>query len=155
MLTMSGFRSAVLAVVAGFIIQASAAQAQLVDNPQNLLRTWAEAYASRHGDAMARVYSRDAQVWGLSAKEPAIGIDSIKQLYERTGKNVTERSASITRMQTLPRKRVTMLSGTLELKSKLKDGTARNTHARFTMTIVRESRRQWAILSHHISAIPN
>ena len=81
--------------------------------------------------------------------------DTIKQHYDRGGQTVSERSATITKMQTNPRKRVTLITGTMELKAKLKDGSARNNQARFTMSIIRESRRQWAILSHHISAMPN
>ena len=42
-----------------------------------------------------------------------------------------------------------------EIKSKLKDGSARNRHTRFSMSIIREARRQWAILSHHVSLVPN
>ncbi len=153
--TILGLRAGLLALVVAWALQAGTAQAQLVDNPQNLLKAWAEAYATRGGEAMTKVYTKDAQVWGMTAKEPANGIDSIKQFYERSGQNVTERTATLGKVQMLPRKRVTMISGTIELKAKLKDGTARNTPARFTMTIIRESRRQWAILSHHISAMPN
>lgn len=150
----SELRAGLLAVIACLALQAGAAKADLVDNPQNLLKTWADAYASRTGEPMTKVYTKDAQVWGLTAKEPAIGIESIKQFYERGGQNVLERTATMTKIQMLPRKRVTMISGVIQLKAKLKDGTARDIPARFTMTIIRESRRQWAILSHHVSAIP-
>ena len=110
--------------------------------------------SSRNGESMTRVYAPDAHLWGSQSKEPAIGIASIKAHYDRTGQNVTERSASVTKLQMNPRKRVTLVTGTMELKSKLKDGTARNNQARFSMSIIRESRRQWAILSHHVSLLP-
>jgi uncharacterized protein (TIGR02246 family) len=130
------------------------AQAQLVDTPQNLLKTWADAYAARTGEPMTRVYARDAHLIGSQTNDPAIGIDNIKQHYERTGQTVAERSATITKVQVSPRKRVTLVTGSLDLKAKLKDGATRNNRARFSMTIIRESRRQWAIVSHHISLMP-
>lgn len=151
----SGLRAGGLAFALGLAVHTGSAWAQLVDTPQNLLKAWAESYASRTGEPMTRVYARDAHLWGPLAKEPAIGIDSIKQHYDRGGQTVSERSATITKMQTNPRKRVTLITGTMELKAKLKDGSARNNQARFTMSIIRESRRQWAILSHHISLMPN
>ncbi len=151
----SGLRVAMLAIVALLVAQVLPAQAQLVDTPQNLVKAWAEAYASRQGDPMARVYSSDAHYWGTQSKEPSIGIDNIKQHYARTGQSVSERGAVVTKMQVAPRKRVTLVTGTMELKAKLKDGAARSNQARFSMTIIRESRRQWSILSHHISLVPN
>ena len=151
---MSGLRTAALALAGAMLITTLPARAQLVDTPQNLLKTWSEAYASRHGEPMTRVYARDAQLWGSLSKEPSVGIDAIKQHYDRTGQNVSERSAIVTKMQTNPRKRVTMVFGTMEMKAKAKDGAVRNNQARFSMTIIRESRRQWAIVSHHVSLMP-
>ena len=155
MFATSAVRAGLLALLVSVALSHGIADAQLVDNPQNLLKAWTDAYATRSGEPMARVYARDAHLWSLNGKEPVIGIDAIKQFYDRTGQNVTERSASIQKWQILPRKRVTMVTGTMELKSRLKDGTLRNNPARFTMSIIRESRRQWAILSHHMSMVPN
>ena len=154
MIGMNGLRAGLFAVLAVLVTQSMPARAQLVDTPQNLLKAWGDAYASRNGEPMTRVYAPDAHLWGSLAKEPAIGIASIKAHYDRTGQGVSERSATITKMQMNPRKRVTLVTGTMELKAKLKDGTARNNQARFTMSIIRESRRQWAILSHHVSLMP-
>jgi uncharacterized protein (TIGR02246 family) len=151
---MNRFLVGFLAVIALFASTLSA-RAQLVDTPQNLLKAWTEAYATRQGEPMSRVYSSDAQFWGTQSKDPSVGLSSIKQHFDRTGQGVTERSATISKVQFLPRKRVTIVTGIVDLKAKLKDGTARNNQARFSMTIVRESRRQWAILSHHVSFMPN
>lgn len=157
MLALAGLyrRSIALLALLSLVTFSSGASAQLVDTPANLLKTWLEAYATRQGEPMARVYTSDAQLWGSQSKEPSIGIASIKQHYERTGQNVTERSVSLTKVQYQSRKRVTSVTGTLELRAKLKDGTARTNPARFSMTIIRESRRQWAILNHHLSLLPN
>jgi ketosteroid isomerase-like protein len=140
-----------------FVMQLSAlsASAQLVDTPQNLLKAWTEAYATRRGEPMTRVYTSDAHLWGSQAREPAIGIAGIRAHYDRTGQNVSERSATITKVQIVPRKRVTLVTGTMELRAKQKDGTARTSQTRFSMSIVREARRQWAILSHHVSLMPD
>ena len=154
MIGLNGLRAALFAVLAALMAQSMPAHAQLVDTPQNLLKAWGEAYASRTGEPMTRVYAPDAHLWGSRSKEPAIGIAAIKAHYDRTGAAVTERSSTITKMQMNPRKRVTLVTGTMELKAKLKDGTAQNNQARFTMSIIRESRRQWAILSHHVSLMP-
>lgn len=148
-------RVGTVALVAALLAGAAPASAQLVDTPQNLLKAWTEAYASRKGEPMTRVYTSDAHLWGSQAREPAIGIANIKAHYDRTAQNVAERSATITKVQIVPRKRVTLVTGTMELKAKLKDGTARNNQARFSMSIIREARRQWAILSHHVSLVPN
>lgn len=154
MIGMKGLRAGIVAVLAVLAAHVAPAHAQLVDTPQNLLKAWAEGYASRGGEPMGKVYAPDAHLWGSQAKEPAIGIANIKAHFDRTGQGVAERSATITKMQMNPRKRVTLVTGTMELKAKLKDGTARNNQARFTMSIVRESRRQWSILSHHVSLMP-
>lgn len=146
---------ATVMLAAVMLAKASPVSAQLVDTPQNLLKAWTEAYAARAGDPMSRVYTHDAHLWSTQAREPVVGITGIKAHYDRTGKNVTERAATITKVQITPRKRVTMVIGTMELKAKLKDGTARSNQARFSMSIIRESRRQWAILSHHVSLVPN
>ncbi len=153
----AGLRSGLIAFLSilTFVIWPAGAQAQLVDTPANLVKAWADAYATRHGDPMGRVYASDAQVWGSQSKEPSIGIASIKQHYERTGQNVAERSAQVTKVQFHTRKRVTTVTGLVDLKAKLKDGTVRSNPARFTMTIIRESRRQWAIFNHHVSFVPN
>lgn len=151
---MSGTRTAAFALFGALMMTAAPARAQLVDTPQNLVKAWADAYATRNGEPMTRVYTRDALLLGSLSKEASIGMDAIKAHYERTGQNVTERSATITKIQTNPRKRVTILVGTMELKAKSKDGAVRNNQARFSMTIIRESRRQWAILSHHVSLMP-
>ena len=50
--TILGLRAGLLALVVAWALQAGTAQAQLVDNPQNLLKAWAEAYATRGGEAM-------------------------------------------------------------------------------------------------------
>ena len=151
---MAGIRIAAFALIGALMAFCLPAQAQLVDTPQNLLKAWTEAYATRTGEPMTKVYTRDAVLWGSLSTEPAVGADAIKQHYDRTGSLVTERSATVTRMQVSNRKRVTLVAGTMELKSKLKDGAVRNNQARFSMTIIRESRRQWAILSHHVSLMP-
>lgn len=149
-------RGGSIALVSAFALLVSAmhAQAQLVDTPQNLLKAWTEAYAKRTGEPMTRLYARDAMLWGSLSKEPSVGIDAIKQHYDRTGQTVTERSATIAKMQLAPRKRVTFVVGTMELKAKLKDGTARTNEARFSISIIRESRRQYSIISHHVSLMP-
>jgi ketosteroid isomerase-like protein len=149
-------RGGSIAVVSAFALLGSAvqAQAQLVDTPQNLLKAWTEAYAKRAGEPMTKLYSKDAQLWGSQSKEPSIGMDAIKQHYDRTGQAVTERSATVGKMLVAPRKRVTQVVGTMELKAKLKDGTARTNEARFSMSIIRESRRQYSIISHHVSLVP-
>lgn len=144
----------VVATAITSLVTHTPAEAQLVDTPQNLLKAWTDAYASRQGEPMTRVYARDAQFWGIQSKEPSIGIDSIKQHFDRTAQGVTERSATITKMQLHPRKRLTTVTGTMEVKSKLRDGTVRNNQTRFSMSIIRESRRQWAILNHHVSLMP-
>jgi len=154
MIGISGTRTAAFAAAGALLLMAMPAQAQLVDTPQNLLKAWADAYATKAGEPMTRVYTRDAMLWGSLAKEPAVGIDAIKQHYDRTGQNVAERSATVGKIQLNPRKRVTMVVGTMELKAKTKDGAVRNNQARFSMTIIRESRRQWAVLSHHVSLMP-
>ncbi len=130
------------------------ARAQLVDTPQNLLKAWSDAYSKRAGEPMTKLYARDAVHWGTQGKEPSIGVEAIRQHYDRTGQDVTERSATVTKIHMASRKRVTQVIGTLETKSKLKDGTVRNNTARFTMSIIRESRRQWSIISHHVSLMP-
>lgn len=155
MFRMTNYRAIALLLAAIVLVAVSPAQAQLVDTPQNLVKAWSEAYATRTGEPMTRVYSRDAHLVGSQSRDPAIGIDSIKAHYDRTGQTVSERSATITKLQINNRKRVTLVTGTMDLKAKLKDGSARNNQARFTMSIVRESRRQWAILSHHVSLMPN
>lgn len=155
MFGMKGYMTAVLAMALALLVHVAPARAQLVDTPQNLVKAWSEAYATRTGEPMTRVYARDAHLVGSQTRDPAIGIDSIKAHYDRTGQTVTERSATVGKMQVNTRKRVTLLTGTMELKAKLKDGTARTNQARFTMSIIRESRRQWAILSHHVSLMPN
>lgn len=154
MIGISGSRTAALAAAGALLMMAMPAHAQLVDTPQNLLKAWAEAYGTKTGEPMTKVYTRDALLWGSLSKEPVIGIDAIKQHYDRTGQNVAERSATISKLQANPRKRVTIVLGTMELKAKLKDGAVRNNQARFSMTIIRESRRQWAIVSHHVSLMP-
>ena len=154
MIGMSGTRTAAFAAAGALLMMAMPAQAQLVDTPQNLVKAWAEAYATKSGEPMTKVYTRDALLWGSQSKESVIGIDAIKQHYDRTGQNVAERSATVGKIHTNPRKRVTMVVGTMELKAKLKDGAVRNNQAHFSMTIIRESRRQWAILSHHVSFMP-
>lgn len=154
MIGISGTFTAAFAAAGALLLVAIPAQAQLVDTPQNLLKAWAEAYASKNGEPMARVYTRDAQLWGSQSKEPSVGLEAIKQFYERSGQNVAERSAAISKMQTNPRKRISMVVGTMDFKERLKDGALQNRRARFSMTIIRESRRQWAIASHHISMMP-
>ena len=155
MIGLSDLRTGLMALLAALLVATLPAEAQLVDTPQNLLKAWSEAYATRTGEPMTRVYAQDAHFLGTQTREPVVGIANIKAHYDRTGQNVAERSATITKMQVNPRKRVTLVTGTMELKSKLKDGTARNNQARFSMSIIRESRRQWAILSHHVSFVPN
>lgn len=154
MIGILGVRAGVVAVIAAAVLQSGPASAQLVDTPNNLIKAWQDAFASRNGEPMTRVYARDAQLVGLRAKEPSIGIDSIKQHYERTGQAVSERSATVAKVQFLPRKRITVVTGVMDVRSRLKDGSASNSQTRFTMTIIRESRRQWSILSHHISVLP-
>jgi uncharacterized protein (TIGR02246 family) len=148
-----GLLRGAFALIAGLALQVSAARAQLVDTPQNLIKAWVEAYGARTPDAMSRVYARDAHLLGLYSKEPTVGIDGIKRYYDRLWQSMTERSVAVTKSQILSRKRITLVSGTMEFRSKAKDGTARKTPARFTMAIVRESRRQWRIVSHHFSPI--
>jgi ketosteroid isomerase-like protein len=143
----------VLAV--GTAIHVVSAQAQLVDTPQNLLKAWTEAHTSRSADAMAKLYAKEAHLWGLNAKELATGSDNIKRYYERIWQNFTERAVTITKSQTASRRRVTIISGTMEFRSKSKDGVATKTPARFTMSVIRESRRQWSIVSHHVSPLAN
>lgn len=157
MIGIAGLRGGLLALFSMLAMVASVnpAAAQLVDTPQNLIKAWADGYAKRTGEPMTRVYARDAQLWGSQSKEPSIGIDSIKQHYDRTGDNVLERSAVVSKVQLAPRKRVTQVVGVVELRAKLKDGTVRTNQARFSMSIIRESRRQWAILNHHVSLLPN
>jgi len=154
MFAISKWRGALTAAVAAVLTTAQPVEAQLVDNPQNLLKSWSDAYASRKGEPMARVYSHDAQLWTSQTPEPVVGIAGIKAHYDRTGENVAERSATVTRVQVNRRKRLTMVTGTMVLRSKTKDGAARSRQARFSMSIIRESRRQWAILSHHVSLLP-
>ena len=137
------------------VLSSGAAQAQVVDRPSSVIKSWSDAYAKRSGDAISRLYSRDAVHWGLLGKEPNIGVEAIKQHYDRTAKDVIERSVSITKMNMSSRKRITQVVGTMETKSKLSDGTMRSNTARFTMSIIRESRRQWSIISHHVSVMPN
>ncbi len=149
-----GMRAALLAVATFVGLQAVPARAQLVDNPRNLIKAWQEAYASRRGDAMRRVYARDAQLVGVRVKDPMIGIDAIRQHYERTAQGLADRSVSVSKLQFAPRKRITVVTGFVEMKSRTKDGTVGSSPARFTMTIIRESRRQWSIISHHMSAFP-
>ncbi len=127
------------------------ARAQLVDNPRNLIKAWQDAYGSRRGDAMRRVYARDAQLVAARVKDPVIGIEAIRQHYERTGQGLVERSVGVSKLQFVPRKRITVVTGAIEMRSRAKDAAARTTQGRFTMTIIRESRRQWSIISHHMS----
>ena len=161
MIAAAGLRSGLMALLStlvsilAFVIWPAGAQAQLVDTPANLVKAWADAYATRLGEPMGRVYASDAQLWGSQSKEASSGIANIKQHYERTGQNVAERSAQVTKVQFHSRKRVTTVTGFVDLKAKLKDGTLRSNPARFSMTIVRESRRQWAIFGHHVSFVPN
>ena len=154
MTSFAAVRNWLLAVLSVFVLLSAPAHAQLVDTPQNLLKAWIEAYGSRSGDAMGRVYAADAHYWGYQSKEPSIGAQAIKSHFDRTGQGVSERSASITRTIIGPRKRLTVITGTVELRAKLKDGATRNQTARFQMSIIRESRRQWAILSHSMSLMP-
>ena len=157
MLAVAGLRSGLIALfsVISSLSWSSGASAQVVDTPQNLMKAWADAYATRQGEPMTRVYAPDAQLWGSQSKELSVGIASIKQHYDRTGQLVTERTATLSKMQFHTRKRVTTVTGLVQLKAKLKDGTMRENPARFSMTIIRESRRQWAILNHHVSFMPN
>lgn len=147
-------RNWLFAVLSAVVLLGAPAQAQVVDTPQNLLKAWMEAYASRSGEAMTRIYAPDAHYWGYQSKEPAIGAAAIRAHFERTGQGVQERTASIGKTSINPRKRLTVITGTMELKAKLKDGTARSQTARFQMNIIRETRRQWAILSHSVSLMP-
>ncbi len=155
MIGLSGLRAASLALAVTCMFQVLPARAQVVDTPQNLLKAWAEAFATRSGEPMTRVYAPDAQLWGSRAKEAVVGIENIKQYYDRTGQNVTERTATITKMQVSPRKRLTFVAGTMDIKVKLNDGTLSNSKTRFSMSIVREARRQWSIVSHHASLSPD
>lgn len=152
MMSFPGMHAAVLAFTVFVGLQAVPARAQLVDNPNNLIKAWQEAYASRRGDAMRRVYARDAQLVGVQTKDAMVGIEAIRQHYDRTGQALAERSVSLSKLQFSPRKRITVVTGLMEMRSRGKDGAVRNTPGRFTMTIIRESRRQWSILSHHMSA---
>lgn len=147
------FGFGVLAV--GIALQAVAARAQLVDTPQNLFKAWSEAYTSRSADAMTRLYAKEAHLWGLDSKELAAGSDSIKRHYERVFQSFAERGVTITKSQFATRRRVTIISGTMEIKFKGKDGVAGKTPARFMMTVIRESRRQWSIVGHHVSPLAN
>jgi len=154
MTSYAALRNWLFALLSTVTLLGSPAHAQLVDTPQNLLKAWMDAYASRSGDAMTKVYAPDAHYWGLQSKEPAIGQAAIRAHFDRTAQGVVERSATITRTQINPRKRLTIVTGTIELRAKLKDGATRNQTARFQMGIIRESRRQWAILSHVVSPMP-
>jgi ketosteroid isomerase-like protein len=154
MTSYAALRNWTFALLSALALMASPAHAQLVDTPQNLLKAWMDAYATRAGEPMTKVYAPDAHYWGYQSKEPAIGAAAIRAHFERTGQGVVERSATITKTHINPRKRLTIITGTVELKAKLKDGATRNQTARFQMGIVRESRRQWAILSHVVSLLP-
>jgi ketosteroid isomerase-like protein len=144
-----------MVLAAGTALQAVSAQAQLVDTPQNLLKAWVEAYSSRSADAMTRLYAKEAHLWGLNSKELTVGSDNIKRHYDRLWQNFAERAVTITKSQTATRRRVTIVSGTMEIRAKTKDGAATKVPARFTMSVIRESRRQWSIISHHVSPLAN
>ena len=80
MIAAAGLRSGLIALLStlvsilAFVIWPAGAQAQLVDTPANLVKAWADAYATRLGEPMGRVYASDAQLWGSQSKEASSGL---------------------------------------------------------------------------------
>src|SRR4029453_8161546 len=73
------------------------------ETPETILKAWAAAYAARSGDALAALYAKDAPLWGTGSKEPSIGIEKIKEYFEKGGASVNARSVTFGKTNTVLR----------------------------------------------------
>ena len=123
------------------------------ETPQTILKAWADAYATRSGDALAVVYAKDAHLWGTVSKEPTIGIEQIKEYFEKGGQSVNVRSVTFGKTNTVLRTDSAFISGQYQFSATMKDGSPRETAARFSLALVKDG-DTWRIVDHHSSALP-
>src|SRR5262245_60076509 len=101
-----------------------------IDDPQVILKAWAEAYATRSGDSIAVLYTQDAQLWGTVSTEPTIGIERIKEYYEKGGQSVKARSVTFGKTNMILRTDSAFISGQYQFSAIMKDGSPRENAAR-------------------------
>jgi uncharacterized protein (TIGR02246 family) len=123
------------------------------ETPQTILKAWADAYTTRSGDALAVLYAKDAHLWGTMSKEPSIGIDTIKEYFEKGGQSVSARSVTFGRTSTVLRTEAAFISGECQFSATMKDGSLRETAARFSLALSKDG-DTWLIVDHHSSVLP-
>jgi uncharacterized protein (TIGR02246 family) len=123
------------------------------ETPQTILKAWAAAYATRSGDALAALYAKDAHLWGTVSKEPSIGIEKIKEYFEKGGASVNARSVTFGKTNTVLRTDAAFISGEYQFNATMKDGSPRETAGRFSLALAKDG-NTWRIVDHHSSLLP-
>jgi uncharacterized protein (TIGR02246 family) len=123
------------------------------ETPQTILKAWTDAYATRSGDALAVLYTKDAHLWGTLSKEPSIGVEKIKEYFEKGGQSVNVRSVTFGKTNTVLRTDAAFISGQYQFSATMKDGSPREIPARFSLALVKDG-DTWRIADHHSSALP-
>jgi uncharacterized protein (TIGR02246 family) len=123
------------------------------ETPETILKAWAAAYTTRSGDALAALYAKDAHLWGTVSKEPSIGIEKIKEYFEKGGASVNARSVTFGKTNTVLRTDAAFISGEYQFNATMKDGSPRETAGRFSLALAKDG-DTWRIVDHHSSLLP-
>jgi uncharacterized protein (TIGR02246 family) len=124
-----------------------------VDTPQAILKAWADAYATRSGEPVAALYTKDAHLWGTVSKDPTIGIEKVKEYFEKGGQSVKARSVTFGPTNMILRTGSAFISGQYQFSAVMKDDSSRENAARFSFALVKDG-DTWLIVDHHSSVLP-
>jgi uncharacterized protein (TIGR02246 family) len=142
-------------LVAATLVTFSGSSSEAQSSPEELLKAWTEAYATMDGQRTSAVYTDDARLWGTSSHQQSVGRDSITAYFARSRPGVASITVTIAEHSIRPlAEGAAVASGHYAFRMNRTDGTQQQTHARFSMAMVRGTDGKWLIADHHSSPLP-
>ncbi|MBY0336383.1 MAG: nuclear transport factor 2 family protein [Acetobacteraceae bacterium] len=123
--------------------------------PAELLRAWAEAYATQDGPRAAALYTEEARLWGSVSRAQTVGRAAIADYFGRVRPGAVQISVSFgDHALRLLTPEVAVASGHYTFGRRAADGTPSEEPSRFSMTLLRGPDGAWRIADHHSSRLP-
>lgn len=115
------------------------------------LEQWAERFNAGDGEAVARLYTSDAMLWGTLSRNITASPDGMKAYFLEAARLGLTVKLGAHMARTLAQD-VTAIAGHYDLFREL-EGRATLFPARYSLVLVRQ-KSEWLIAQHHSSLLP-